>query len=137
MFLYYDWRIWACTADCSGALWFISGFSGGRVVFCRSFVVLCPYYCWYCIACPFSIDDFWLTFWHIQTRIDNYVLADFYLKFPDSSTPCTKNKNKPWLYMLVNKLKYDINLFINICALLCQIKLNRLYFVSISQLRDP
>ena len=39
--------------------------------------------------------------------------------------------------MLVNKLKYDIHVCIQICALLCQIKLNIPYCVSISQLRDP
>ena len=39
--------------------------------------------------------------------------------------------------MLVNKLKYDIHVCIQICALLCQIKLNIPYCVLISQLRDP
>jgi hypothetical protein len=102
-------------------------------VFCRSLFVICPYSFGYCIACPSSIDDFWLPFWHIQTRIDNYVLADVYLKFRTSKT----NKQKPWLYMLVNKLKYDIHVCIQICALHCQIKLNIPYCVSISQLRDP
>ena len=111
MFQYYDWRIGACTAYSSRGLGFTSGFSRGRVarslvfciVFCRSLFVICPYSFGYCIACPSSIDDFWLPFWHIQTRIDNYVLADVYLKFSDISTPYIQNKQTKTMTLYVSK----------------------------------
>jgi hypothetical protein len=38
-----------------------------------------------------------------KTRIDNYVLADVYLKFPDISTPYIQNKQTKTMTLYVSK----------------------------------
>jgi hypothetical protein len=42
------------------------------LVLCACFVDCCPFVLFHCVVCSFSIDEFWLPIWYLQTLLTNY-----------------------------------------------------------------